>query len=95
MYVVCMSIGWDPAKARANFAKHGVRFSDAETVLFDPRAITIEDLAAEGERRFVTLGADAAGRVLAVVWAEGSNDLRLISARRATRRERTVYEERV
>lgn len=48
-----MKVTWDPIKARANLAKHGVRFSDAESVLFDPGALTREDEDAEGEQRFV------------------------------------------
>jgi hypothetical protein len=48
-----MRVVWDPRKARANLLKHGVRFSDAEGVLFDPHAITTEDRTAQGEQRFV------------------------------------------
>lgn len=72
--------------------------SDSQTlslVLFDPHAITIEDLTASGERRHVSLGMDATGRVLVVVYAYRGEDVRLISARRATRRERRQYEEGV
>ena len=49
--------------------KHGVRFSDAETVLFDPNALTREDIGSEGEQRFVTVGMDALGRILIVVYS--------------------------
>ncbi len=48
MYRVCMRATWDPDKAEANLEKHGVRFSDAELVLYDPYAVTIEDSAASG-----------------------------------------------
>jgi hypothetical protein len=88
-----MRVVWDPEKAATNLAKHGVRFSDAELVLFDPGAVTVEDEVAEGERRFVTVGLDSVGRVLVVVYTFRGEDVRLISARPATRRERRTYEE--
>ena len=50
-----MNIDWDPNKARANSANHGVLFSDAEAELYDPNGITRENDRAEGEQRFVTL----------------------------------------
>ena len=87
------AIGWDPEKARANLNKHGVRFSDAEVALFDPNAITVEDETAEGERRYVSIGMDALGRILVVVFSYREDEIRLISVRKATRRERTSYEE--
>jgi uncharacterized DUF497 family protein len=75
--------------------KHRVSFPDAEVVLFDPHGITREDDSAEGEQRFVTLGLDALGRVLVVVYAYRDDTLRIISARKATRNEVRTYEERV
>ena len=56
-----MNTDWDPNKARANSANHGVLFSDAEAVLYDPNGITRENDRAEGEQRFVTIGLDALG----------------------------------
>jgi uncharacterized DUF497 family protein len=82
----------DPAKATANLRKHGIAFADAEGVLFDPLAITIEDPDASGERRFVTIGRGNRGGLLIVVYADRGGAFRLISARRATRRERKAYE---
>lgn len=87
-----MRVVWDPRKARTNLRKHGVRFSDAEGALFDPDALTAEDPTAEGEQRFVTIGMDHLARVLVVVYTYRGEDLRLISARRATRKERQQYE---
>lgn len=87
-----MPIEFDPAKAAANFRKHGVSFADAEGVLFDPLAITVEDIETVGERRFVTVGLSGAGEVLVVVHTERGGSNRLISARRATRKERKAYE---
>jgi len=84
---------WDPAKARANLAKHGISFADAVAVLEDERAITIQDPFSEEETRWITLGTDALGRILAVVYTWRGENVRLISARRATRSERKQYEE--
>jgi uncharacterized DUF497 family protein len=50
IYNTYATASWDPAKGRANFLKHGVRFSDAEGVLYDPMALTREDESTEGER---------------------------------------------
>lgn len=88
-----MKVTWDPQKAETNLKKHRIRFSDAETVLFDPMALTIEDQDVEGERRFVSVGSDALGRVLVVVYTYREDAIRLISARRATPTERKYYEE--
>jgi uncharacterized DUF497 family protein len=62
-------------------------------VLFDPNALTREDMETEGEQRFVTVGMDALGRILIVVYTYRGEDIRLISARSANRRERMQYEE--
>ena len=87
-----MDVIWDPAKAEANLQKHGVHFSDAEAVLFDPLALSMEDEDAEGEDRYIALGQDTVGRVLVVVYTYRGDDIRLISARPATRKEIKVYE---
>ena len=90
-----METNWDPAKARGNLAIHGVAFEDAEVALSDPAALTREDPDSSGERRFVTVGADALGRVVTVVFADRDGDIRLISARRASRKEQENYARRV
>lgn len=90
-----MDVTWNPAKAEANFRKHGILFSDADTVLFDPIALTMEDDNAEGENRFVTIGQDTAGRVLVVIYTYRGEQIRLISARKATRKETQDYEKRI
>lgn len=93
LYVyLLMPVQFDPKKAAANLKAHGVSFADAEVVLFDPLGVTIEDLGAVGERRFVSIGLGGAGEVLVVVYTERDGDYRLISARRATRKERKSYE---
>jgi hypothetical protein len=89
-----MRIVWDSKKAAANIRKHGMEFSHATTVLDDPQAVTIEDKSHE-EQRFVTVGSDLMGRVLVVVYAHAEKDeLRLISARKASPHERRIYEEK-
>jgi len=84
---------WDPAKARSNLTKHGVRFADAVTALEDDSALTIRDLSSEDEERWVTMGLDASGRLLVVVYTWRGERVRLISARQATRHEWRQYEE--
>ncbi|HEV2720702.1 MAG TPA: BrnT family toxin [Thermoanaerobaculia bacterium] len=87
-----MSVEWDPQKARANAREHGVEFADAVAALEDDDAITVRDDDVEEEERFVTLGRNAFGRVLVVVYTWRGENIRLISARPATRRERETYE---
>ena len=82
-----MDIEFDPSKARANILKHKASLADAEQVLRDPRAVTIEDPDAENEPRFVTLGMDSIGRVLVVIHTPRENRTWLISARKASRSE--------
>ena len=88
-----MLVEWDPKKAASNFRKHGVRFADSAAVLEDERAITVRDFE-DDEERWVSIGSDALGRVLVVVYTLRAQRIRMISARRATRQERTQYEER-
>jgi hypothetical protein len=87
-----MEVEWDPNKAVINLKKHGVSFSDAEAVLFDPNALSFEDTAAQGEQRLVVIGMDHLWRLLVVVYTDRDNRVRLISARPATRSERRQYE---
>jgi len=90
---IAMDIIWDPKKTEINFNKHGIRFSDAEMVLYDPFAMTLEEHAVANEQRFVTIGSDAVGRIVAVVYLYRTDNVRLISARKATPKERKQYEE--
>ena len=87
-----MVFEFDPKKSAANLRKHGVSFADAEPVFYDNLALTQEDANANGEARFVTVGADALGRILTVCWTERGQSIRLISARLATQGERKAYE---
>lgn len=86
-----MDFEWDHRKATTNLRRHGVDLADAATVLHDEQALTVRDRDAR-EDRFVTLGMDAMGRVLVVVFTWRAETARLISARKATRRERRQYE---
>ncbi len=86
-----VSIEFDPAKARANLAKHKVSFAHAEQALRDPSAVTVEDEDARGEQRFVTLGSGALGRLLVEVHTPRGDRVRLISARKASRGEAGQY----
>jgi uncharacterized protein len=63
-----LSYEWDAAKARANFEKHGIHFADAATTLEDDLALTVRDPFPEDEERWITLGKDAGGRLLVVVY---------------------------
>ena len=92
MHNKAMDVSWDPKKADTNFRKHKIRFSDAEAVLFDPFALTIKDQDVKQERRFVSVGSDTLGRILVVVYTYRGETIRLISARKATSKERKYYE---
>lgn len=87
-----MELEWDPRKASVNLRRHGVDFADAGTVLHDEQAITIPDEGSDEEDRLITLGMDALGRVLVVVYTWREDRPRIISARTATPRERRQYE---
>ena len=85
---------WDLEKARANAKKHGVSFEEALRVFFDPMAATFDDPDhSTDERRMLTIGFSATGRLLMVCHTERGGVLRLIGARPATRRERKRHEE--
>jgi uncharacterized DUF497 family protein len=86
-----MSIEWDSRKAVANLLKHRIDFADATTVLDDDRGVTMRDELSTEEDRCVTLGMDALGRLLVVVYTWRGNTVRLISARQATTQERRQY----
>lgn len=89
-----MQFEWDQRKSAANLRKHGVAFSDAIAVLSsDDHAITLFEEAIGGEERYITLGMDGLGRVLVVVYTVRGEHVRIISARRANKRERKEYEQ--
>ena len=88
-----MEIIWDEKKAAINFKKHrGVSFEEAATCLLDPMALVNEDPDAEGEQRFILLGMSNNIRLLAVCYAlPDETTIRIISARKPTKREETCY----
>jgi len=89
-----MSFEWDKKKAVSNLRKHGVSFEEASTALRDSFSATAHDPDhSEDEDRFVTLGVSSIGRLLAVAHTERGNNIRIISARLATKSERQIYEE--
>jgi uncharacterized DUF497 family protein len=85
---------WDPEKAAANLEKHDVAFEEAVTVFADPLSLTIPDPDhSEYEERLLLVGRSRAQTLLVVAHVERGERIRLISARRASRRERRDYEE--
>jgi uncharacterized DUF497 family protein len=89
---------WDESKNRSNRAKHGVGFETARLVFDDPRALSLQDRFEDGEERWQTLGRVGPTLILLVAhtFRNGDRDedmIRIISARKATLRERTVYEQ--
>lgn len=83
---------WDNKKAKSNLQKHGIDFADAISVFADDAALTIMDERAD-EQRFITIGMDAFGRILVVVYTWLEENIRIISARKANRHERRQYED--
>ncbi|MGH7393730.1 MAG: BrnT family toxin [Candidatus Rokuibacteriota bacterium] len=89
-----MTYEWDPVKAAVNAKKHRVSFEEAASVFLDPSAMTYWDPDhSEEEAREITIGRSAPRRVLFVAHAAREGRIRIISARRATRREQRQYEE--
>ena len=89
-----MEFEWDPEKAERNLAKHGVSFHEAGTVFGDPLAITFSDPDhSEEDDRFLTFGHSSEQQLLVVSHADRGEITRIISARRATRKERKFYAE--
>jgi uncharacterized DUF497 family protein len=85
---------WDPSKSRHNVKKHGVSFREGATAFADKLSYTIEDPEhSKGEYRFLLLGQSSSGRLLVVSHAERGDRIRIISVRRATRQERSQYEQ--
>lgn len=83
---------WDKFKAEKNLAKHKIAFADTFGVFEDPLALTLDQVV-DGEERQVTIGMDAFGRVLVVVYAWRGETIRIISARKALKHEVKQYEQ--
>lgn len=92
-----MRFEWDPHKAESNQQKHGITFDEAKTVFQDCDALQIFDPDhSEDEDRFILLGMSAVSRILVVChcYRERDENIRLISARKATKKESATYERR-
>jgi uncharacterized protein len=88
-----MQFEWDRSKARWNLRKHRVSFDEAVTVFYDPLSATVDDPDHSiGEQRLLTIGYSSRGRLLVVSHTERGSAVRIISARRATARERKRHE---
>ncbi|MCL4475106.1 MAG: BrnT family toxin [Nitrospirae bacterium] len=85
---------WDTDKAKRNIETHGVSFDEASTTFKDTLSLTIHDpLHSDKEDRFILIGSSIKNRLLVVVHTERGNKIRIISARKATKKERKKYEE--
>lgn len=90
-----MKFGWNPQKAESNIKKHGISFEEALTVFADPFATIFDDPQHSiGEKREFVVGYSQSGRLLVVWFTERDEEIRIITARKATRIERKDYEER-
>ena len=89
-----LNFEWDDNKAKSNFNKHGITFEEASTAFGDTLSLTIADpLHSEDEERLILIGRSALSKTLVVVHAERTDSIRIISARKATKKEKTIYEE--
>ncbi len=88
-----MRFEWDPEKARRNLKKHRVSFDEAVTAFYDPLSATFDDPDhSDEEQRYITVGFSSQGRLLVVGHTDRGEIVRIISARRATARERKKHE---
>jgi uncharacterized DUF497 family protein len=88
-----MRFEWNRKKAASNFKKHKVSFDEAVTVFYDPLSATFNDPDHSlGEERFLTVGYSSRERLLVISYTENEAVVRVISARRATAKERKLHE---
>ena len=85
-----MDFEWDYKKAESNLSKHRVDFADAVSIFYELNAVTLKDIYEE-EQRFISIEIDCLGRVLVVVYTCRGETIRIISARKANKRERRTY----
>jgi hypothetical protein len=91
---MALTFEWDEKKARENLKNHKVSFHEAISIFSDPAAVTLSDSDhSESEHRFIAIWTSAKFRALVVVYTERGGNTRIISCRKATQRERSVYEE--
>ena len=88
-----LNFEWNPEKAESNIRKHGVTFEEGAMVLRDPLSSTTYDPDhSHEEERFLTIGSSDLGKILVVSHVDRGDKIRIISVRRATRREQRAYE---
>ena len=89
-----MRFEWDSEKSKQNLKKHGVSFEEAATVFYDPMSATFDDPAHSiGEYRFITIGLSSEDHLIVVSHTDRDDNIRIISARVATSKERKKHEE--
>ena len=89
-----MEFEWDNNKAITNLQKHGVSFAEATTVFGDPLSTTFPDPDHSiDESRFITIGLSTGGKIIILSHTDREERIRIISARKATRKEQRFYEE--
>ncbi len=84
---------WDPSKAKKNIIIHGISFDEASTAFKDTLSLTVYDPLHSEEDRFITIGNSCKNRLLIIVHTVRGIKIRIISARKATKKERKQYEE--
>jgi len=88
-----LQFDWNPEKAQSNVKKHSITFDEASTVFSDRLSLTIHDpIHPEVEERFISMGTSCRNRVLTIVHTDQGDRIRIISARKATKKERFYYE---
>ena len=87
-----MRFQFDPKKATSTLKKHGISFADAEDVFYDPLAVHLSDPDSTDEERFIAVGMGNTDTILVVIYTLRGDEIRLISARSATRKEVKIYE---
>ena len=90
-----MEIEYDNRKAKVNFKKHSVSFDEAATCFHDELALSIEDVYSRGESRWALIGMSVRARLITVVYTVRNDKIRIISARKSTKREIQDYAQRI
>ena len=91
MYTRQMNIEYDLAKAESNFRKHGVSFNEAATAILDENALVMEDVDSKDENRWILIGLSSEAQLLTVIYTVRDEFVRIISARKSTKKEAKYY----
>jgi hypothetical protein len=93
--LLTLTFEWDEKKANENLEKHGTSFDEAKTVFNDPFSVTIYDPDHSiDEHRYIDIGLSSKGRLIVVSYIERGEKIRIISSRKATKKEQKDYEEK-